>query len=36
MSWYPIHFPVDVPGHSVDRRPFAIAIRTEPRMLNGR
>jgi len=36
IIWYPIHFPVDVPGDNEDRRPFAIATRAEPTTLIGR
>ena len=36
IIWYPIHFPVDVPGDNVDRRPLEIATRAEPTILNGR
>ena len=36
IIWYPIHFPVDVPGDNVDRSPLAIATRTELSILKGR
>lgn len=36
IIWYPIHFPEDVSGAKVDKRPVATAVKAALLVMNGR